>query len=192
MIRQSAAQIRGLLHRFGMEERAVAAVEFALILPLLLVLYCGSLETSSLFIADRHINNVSATMGDLVSQWDPADGPITNATIAGYFASSQSLMYPLDNTALKQVVSCVQVNADGTTKVIWSKAYNGGTARTVDASYPLAASKMMNQVARGGYIIASETYYGYRPLMGQVLSNPYNLYSENLYVPRYGLLITAS
>lgn len=186
------SKFRSLAARFAGEERAVAAVEFALIVPFLMTLYFGSLEASALFTADRRVNTVSATMGDLVSQWDPDDGAISSATISGYFASAQSLMYPMTTTGLKQVITCVQVNADGTTKVLWSKAYNGGTARTVNATYPLAAGTMLNQVARSKWIIAAETYYPYKPLLGQVFAVSVNLYRENLYLPRYNALISAS
>ncbi len=194
--------MRALIHRlsaklaaFRREERAVAAVEFALIVPFLLTLYFGSMEASSLFVADRSVNTVSATVGDLVSQWDSDDGSIPVATMDAYFASAAPLMFPLSTTGLKQVVTCIQVNADGTTKVIWSKASgSGATARAVDSSYPLPAAQTMNAVARGGYLIASEAYYSYLPVLGQVFTTTLNLYRENIYMPRFGPteLITVS
>jgi Flp pilus assembly protein TadG len=179
--------IRRAVHRFGLNDQAVAAVEFALIAPFLISLYFGSMEASALFTADRRVNTISATIGDLVSQWDPDDGTLSvSTTLADYFAASQALIFPMSTTGLKQVVTYVQVKSDGTTVIIWSKAYNGGTARTVGASYPLASTKMMNQVARSGYIIAAETYYSYKPLMGVVFPTSINLYHENIYLPRFG------
>jgi hypothetical protein len=86
----------------------------------------------------------------------------------------------------------VQVLADGTTKVVWSRGYNGGTPRVVNQPYPLAATTQMNKVARGGYIIASETLYPFRPLLAQVFNQTYNLRKENLYMPRFGALISVS
>jgi Flp pilus assembly protein TadG len=185
-------RIRAQIRRFSRNEKAAAAVEFALIMPFLLSLYFGSMEASALFTADRRVNTISASMGDLVAQWDDDDGAIPVAVMNDYFSASQALIYPMTTTSLKQVVTCVQVLADGTTKIIWSRGYNGGTARTANTAYPLPASKMMNQVARGGYIIAAETYYTYKPLLGVIFTPALNLYHENLYMPRFGALISAS
>jgi Flp pilus assembly protein TadG len=178
--------------RFRRDDKAIAAVEFALIFPFLLTLYFGSIEASALFAADRRVNTISATMGDLVAQWDDDDGAIPVATMNDYFAASQGLIYPMASGTLKQVVSCVRVLADGTTQVVWSRGYNGGTARTANTPYPLASSTRMNQVARGGYVIASETWYSYSPLLSQVFYSPFPLFHENIYLPRFGALITAA
>ncbi|MEO6394615.1 MAG: TadE/TadG family type IV pilus assembly protein [Devosia sp.] len=189
--------MRTLVHRlceriasFRRDDKAVAAVEFALIVPFLLTLYFGSMEASALFTADRRVNTISATMGDLISQWDDDDGAIPVATMNDYFAASTALIYPMSTTGLKIVVTCVQVLADGTTKVVWSKGYNGGVAKVVNTSY--AITTQMNQVARGGYLIAAQTYYSYKPMLAQVFTTSVNLYHENLYIPRFGALISAS
>lgn len=187
MIAKLAARIAAIAGHFRRHEGATAAVEFALIVPFLMSLYFGSMEASALFTADRRVNTISATIGDLISQWDPDDGALPQATtLTDYFAASQALIYPMPTTGLKQVVTYVQVKSDGTTVIIWSKGYNGGTPRVVGNAYPLTATKMMNQVARGGYIIAAEVYYPYKPLLAQVFKTTVNLYHENIYLPRFG------
>jgi hypothetical protein len=50
----------------------------------------------------------------------------------------------------------------------------------------------MNKVARGSYVIASETFYPFRPLLAQVFNQTYDLQHENLYMPRFGALISAA
>lgn len=187
MMNTAMTHIREFLARFRAADDAVAAVEFALVLPLLLLLYFGSIEASSLYIADRRVNTISATIGDLVSQWDDGDGEMSRDRFDDYLAASISLIYPMSTTGLEIVVTCVQVLSDGTTKVVWSEPYNGGTARVANSSYTL--TPQMNQAARGGYIIASETSYSYLPLLGVVFETEVNLYHENLYLPRFGGLI---
>jgi len=172
---------------FGRREEGVAAVEFALILPFLLALYFGSMEASALFTADKRVNSISATVGDLISQWDPNDGKLPTSTLNDYFGASTGLITPYSSVGVKIVVSLVEVKSDGTTKVLWSQGYGGGTARTVGTTYAsLASSSTMNQVARGGCVVASETSYSYKPVLGQVFTTALNLAHTNYFLPRYG------
>jgi len=176
-------RIRG----FGRNERAVAAVEFALIMPFLLSLYFGSMEASALFTVDKRVNTISATMGDLIAQWDPDDGTIPAATLTTYFAAATGLINPYSSSGVKQVISLVFVKSDGTTKVLWSTESGGGTTRTVGAAYtPLSTTSMTDTVARGGCIVAAETSYSYKPLLGQVFKSALNLAHTNYFIPRYG------
>lgn len=168
-------------------DEGVAAVEFALVMPFLLALYFGSMEASALFTADKRVNSISATVGDLVSQWDPKDGKIPSTTMTDYFDASAGLITPYSATGVKIVVTLVEVKANGTTKVLWSQGYGGGTAWTVNAAYtPLTSGSQMNQVARGGCIVAAETSYSYKPVLGQVFTTALNLAHTNYFLPRYG------
>jgi len=180
-----------IIRRFGRNERGAAAVEFALITPFLLALYLGSMEASALFTVDKRVNTISATVGDLVAQWDPNSTPLdttaTGNTLSTYFAAATGIMPPYPTTGLKQVVSLIFVKSDGTTKVIWSKASSGATARTQGSSFSaLGASTTTNNVARGGCIIASEVSYSYKPLLGAVFTSALNLSHVNYFIPRYG------
>jgi len=185
--------MRTLLKKFRAfrgNERGVAAVEFALIMPFMLALYLGSMEASALFTADKRINTISATVGDLVSQWDPNSSPpgIPQATLTGYFNASRAIITPYSSTGVKQVVSLIFVGTNGATKVLWSVANGtGATARTLNVPFsPLATGSTTDIVARGGCIIAAETQYSYRPLLGQVFTTALNLYHINYFIPRYG------
>jgi Flp pilus assembly protein TadG len=180
-----------LLRRFGRHEEGVAAVEFALILPFLLSLYFGSIEAAALFTADKRVNTISATVGDLVGQWDPGDGDIddvsTTGTLATYFSASKGIIAPYASAGVKQVISLIFVATDGTTKVLWSKASGGGTVRTVGQPYtPLVTTSMTDQVAQGGCIIAAEASYSYKPILGQVFTTALNLSHTNYFIPRFG------
>ncbi len=57
-------RIRG----FSRDTRGVAAVEFALILPLLLLLYIGSVEATLLYTTDRGVATIASTVADLVAR----------------------------------------------------------------------------------------------------------------------------
>ncbi|MEO8757587.1 MAG: TadE/TadG family type IV pilus assembly protein [Devosia sp.] len=180
--------LTSLFRRFSRDNEGVAAVEFALIMPVLLALYFGSMEASVLFTADKRVNTISATVGDLVAQWNPDDGTIPTATMATYFSAATGIIAPYSSAGVKQVVSLIFVKSDGTTKVLWSSASGtGATARTINQPYtPLVTTSMTDQVSRGGCVVAAETIYPYKPLFGQVFKTPLNLSHTNYFVPRYG------
>lgn len=192
MIRAAIENAVLTLRRFRDEQEAVAAVEFALIVPFMITLYFGSIEAAALYTVDRRVSSISSTIGDLFAQWDPDDGKITTTTTStwtDYLNASTGIMTPYSTTGLKIVVSFVQVKNDGTTKVLWSKANSAGTAKTVGNSYgdtSIAASTNMNTVSRGGCVIAAEVSYSYLPILGQVFKTALSLKHTNYFLPRFG------
>jgi Flp pilus assembly protein TadG len=185
VLRQSLTALVATLKRFRAEQRAVAAVEFALTVPLLLLLYVGSTELSEAITVDRHLTTVSGTTGDLVAQ---AKSTLSRSLLNDYFVASQKIMLPFSSTPLKQVISCISVDANGVTKVLWSEVFNGGTARVVNATYPLPTE--MIAISKGSYVIVSEASYIYTPIVGTVFTANIPLYHENFYLPRFGDKIT--
>lgn len=183
------------LRQFRVVEQGAAAVEFALILPIMLVLYIGSVEASALISMDRRVQQIAGTLGDLVARSDTA---ISAAILQDYFKAAGGLMTPYQTTDLRQVVSQIQVNADGTTKVIWSKQYlNGvygqatGTAHATNSTtYKL--DDEIKVIAKGSYVIVSEVNYSYLPLYGIIFKQPIMLYRENFFMPRFGGTITVN
>lgn len=181
-------RLHRLLRRFGGDGQGVAAVEFALIFPLLIFLYFGSIEAAALFTVDKRINSLSSTVGDLVSQWDPGDGDLTTSTMNDYMAASTGILSPYPSAGLQIVVTLVKVgSSDGTTTVLWSKANAAGTAKTPGNSYSgLPASSAMNQLSRGGCVVAAEVSYSYLPMLAQVFKTALTLKHTTYFLPRFG------
>lgn len=186
MTRRARHHLIVLLRRFGRRDRGAAVVEFALILPVLLLLFVGSIEASTLITVDRRLNVISGTVGDLVARWDPAEAAtIPTNTLLDYFKAAEGIIIPYPTAGLEQVVSIIKVDSDGTTKVKWSCGYNGGAARTTDSAYTALPPKM-NELARGpGWVVASETAYSYTPVIGIVFQDALGLTSESFYLPRF-------
>ena len=57
-----------LVARFGGDERGISAVEFALLLPLMVTLYLGTVEVSQGVAIDRKVTLTARTVADLASQ----------------------------------------------------------------------------------------------------------------------------
>lgn len=172
------------LKQFRDDIRAVAAVEFALIVPLLIGLYLGTIEAATLYSADHKVATVASTMADLVSR---EKGEIKASALASYFTAASSIMHPYSTTGLVQTVSLLTIDTDGVAKVKWSRADGAPAGRTVDSIYPLAADTEINVLARGagGWLVASEIEYPHQPIVGFVLSGTINLRHVQYYLPRF-------
>jgi Flp pilus assembly protein TadG len=179
-----------IVHRFRDEDRAVAAVEFTLIVPFLIFLYFGSMEAAALFTVDKRVSSISSTIGDLVAQWDPGDGDLTTGTggkLTDYMNAATGILAPYPTSGLQIVITLVQVKNDGSTKILWSRANSGGVAKTAGNPYTgLGSTTEMNKVSKGGCIVAAEVQYSYLAVLGQVFDTPMNFKHTNYFLPRFG------
>ena len=181
--------LKRLLRRFAKAQGGVAAVEFALIVPFMLIVYLGTTEAGALITMDRKVQSVAGAVGDLVAR---ENGTISGATLQDYFQASSGIMTPYTTTNIKQIVTSVKVKVDGTTEVAWSREYLNGVM-SVGTTYPqnqpygrATAMASMTDIAKGSYVIVSEASYSYKPLYGFVFDQAVNLYRQSFYVPRFG------
>jgi Flp pilus assembly protein TadG len=157
------------------DERGVSAVEFALLLPLMVSLYLGAVELSQGIAADRKVTLTARTICDLVSQVSSINtADMTNALNA---ASAVMAPYPVSN--LKGTVSSVKIDANGNATIDWSKSLNG-TARSTGATVTLPSALVVN----GSYLIWSEVQYSYKPVIGAVVTGTMTLKDQIYMRPR--------
>ena len=175
------------LRSFGRREDGTAAVEFALVLPIMLLLYIGSIEISLLISMDRKLQSVTGALGDLVAR---SDTTIAEAVLDDYFKAASGIMTPHPVADLYQTVTQVKVDEDGeTATVVWSREYHAGdlsvgTEHLEGASFVLPLA--MREIAKDSYVIVAEGSYAYPPLYGFAFQTTVNLYRENFFMPRFG------
>src|SRR4249920_1346283 len=85
------------------DERGVSAVEFAMLLPLMLTLYLGAVEVSQGIGADRKVTLTARTICDLVSQVSS----IGNSDMTNALNASAAVMAPFPTGNLKVTVTSV-------------------------------------------------------------------------------------
>jgi Flp pilus assembly protein TadG len=175
--------IRRKLRFFLEAQRGAAAVEFTLVVPLMLLLYIASLELSQAITVDRRVTTVVGTVGDLVAR---SKDNITSCDLTDYFTAAQSIMRPFSATGLEQVITQLQVDEDGVATVKWSVGFNGGTAHVVGDPFPITDVPEMANIAKDSYLIVAESSYSYLPLLGLFFKTAFPLYHRNYYLPRFG------
>src|ERR1700753_39497 len=115
-------------HRLVRDRSGIAAVEFAMILPVMLVLLFGTVEFSSGVEVDRKVNLIAHTLSDLTSQ-SPTTG-ISDTELGFFFSAGATILLPYSSSPLNQVIPELYIDpASGNAYVQWSKPFQGGVAR---------------------------------------------------------------
>lgn len=178
-VHRSAAAIRAgrrAIARFGDDLAGLSAVEFALVLPIMLTLYLGGVELSDALTINRKVTHVTSTLGDLVAQ----SKTITDSDIEDIFNAAESIITPYDVNALKMVVSGIEIDEDGIATVAWSDSRNM-TALTVNSVYSDLPSGVKQP---NTFLVAAKATYDYTPMIGYVLTGTYNLHDQFYLRPR--------
>ncbi|MEA2978034.1 MAG: hypothetical protein QOF19_3554 [Alphaproteobacteria bacterium] len=169
-----------LMRRFVRETGGVSAVEFALVLPLMLTLYLGSVEVSQAISASRKVTLVSRAVADLTSQ---ASTNITSADMTNMLNASSAIVSPLAAANLKVTVSCVGVNATGAATVKWSETLNG-TKRPTGSAVTLPVDDKGQAIWKNTQLLWSEAQYSYTPAIGYVITGTMTLKDQMYMSPR--------
>lgn len=163
------------LQRFLRNTKGASAVEFALILPFLLILYLGGIEISQAVAVSRKATLVSRTISDLVAQ--NSTETITTAELNSIFAAANAVMAPYPTDPVKITVSSVGIDASGSAKVEWSRQKNSTQrAKNQPITLPTPAMAVANST-----LIMAEVKYLYTPTFGSAFIDPINL-SETIYM----------
>lgn len=168
-------QLRRRMRRLSRDRRGVSAVEFAMILPLMITLYLGGVEVTQGVTIDRKNTMVTRAIGDLVSQ----GVNISNAEMNGIFEAARAVVSPYPNANLKMIVSSVEINGQGQARISWSEARNA-TARAVGT--PVTLPQGLN--IANTTLIWAESEYSYTPAIGYMITGTMPLKDQIYMRPR--------
>tara|TARA_R110002126_G_scaffold156252_16_gene303589 strand:+ start:502 stop:1131 length:630 start_codon:yes stop_codon:yes gene_type:complete len=97
-------------------ERGVGAVEFALLVPVLLILYVGSLEISVAMSVNKKLTKASAVATDIISQSTSTD----QGSLQEMLGVAKSVIAPFDADNLDFEVIGIKIDNSGVSTIAWS------------------------------------------------------------------------
>jgi Flp pilus assembly protein TadG len=162
--------------KFVRDRGGLAAVEFALTLPFLLLIYFGGVELTQGVMLNRQVALTSTTIATIVSQYTTISA---STQLSDILAASTQILAPYGSGTPKVVVSLVTIDANGNATVTWSQTLNG-TARVAGAPVTVPVDLDIANTT----LIWSETTYAYAPVFDFMGVGPFNLYASIYMVPR--------
>jgi Flp pilus assembly protein TadG len=171
---------------FLKDERGVTAIEFALVLPVVLLILLGCFEVPRYVLIVQKLSRTSSGVADLVAQ---ADEPLLRKQLIDIFAAGKTMMQPYDVvTKGKIYVSSINNPSGAGVALTWQRD-NGGTGPaskiTSGASIPAALAPASNEE-----VLAAEVYFTYQPVLSTLIYSGSTLYRVSYTRPRNKNLIT--
>lgn len=173
-------RLRARLRAFARAEGGVSAIEFAMLLPVMLTMYIGAVELSHGLTIDRRVTSVASAVADLTAQVEEVD----DDTVQDIFEASSSIMTPYPVNPLSIVLTSVVADEDNKTTVAWSEARND-TAREEgsDVTLPEGLTQPFSSV------IVAEVSYTYNPPAGEYVTGSVTLNDTFYLRPRRSLRV---
>lgn len=181
-IQNIPARLAAVFTRFRTATHGIAAVEFALILPFMALMYLGGFEVTQEIAVKRQVALTASTVATIVTQYSSISA---SQTMPGILAASSTVMTPYSAANTIVTVSCITINNSGKATIAWSQSLNG-TARTVGATVTLPAALDVANTS----VILGETSYAYTPVIDYMHLGTITLYSSVYMLPRQPGTIT--
>lgn len=165
MTGSAASTLANRLKRLKSDRRGVAAVEFALLLPFLLILLIGMAETVSALNHDRKVSQVASSVTDLVAQAET----LSSSDITDIMRAASEIMKPYSDAPLDVIVASVTFDENGDPEVDWSRNKSGGSPWAAGSAPPIDFPEAISTA--GTSLVVGQASYDYVPMFATLLQN---------------------
>lgn len=158
-------------NRFWSDRRGIAAVEFALIMPILLIMYFLTMEASQAIETSKKVSRIGSMVADLVTQ----QTSVVKADVDAIMQIGTVTLRPYSRSTPTITITAIQVSADGTRAlVVWSRKLVSGVASAGAAATTETTVPATLKVA-GTFLIRVESNLGYIPVIAWSASSQQKL-----------------
>ncbi|MEJ0065762.1 MAG: TadE/TadG family type IV pilus assembly protein [Caulobacteraceae bacterium] len=161
----------------------VAAIEFALVIPLVIIVYAGGFEIVQAATVNRKLTDTTVQLANVTTQYTSVALPDLNA-ISG--ASSQ-IMAPYPTSSLTIVVSEIYTDTNSHGFVKWSQGYG---APCLPTNSPVTLPPGF--ASASSFYVLVQTTYSYAPTIGGAFVHTIPMTDQIFMVPRQSPSIPAT
>jgi len=166
------------LKRFARDRNGAAAVEFALTIPVMILLYYGMVEATQALLVNRRASYIATAVGDLVTQ----SAQVRESDVADIFKVSSAVMKPFPTSALGMRITSIQFDNSGVASIAWTRS--SGTIPAMDLSTIDPKLKVPNTA-----LVRAETRYTYSTPFQKMMPGVFTFKHKMDLRPRSGVAI---
>lgn len=178
------------LCRFGRPcDQGNVVVEFALALPVLLLMLLASAELGRFVLLNQKIDRVAITMSDLVARAET----INETELDDIFNAAAHVAEPFDLNGSGRVIISSVTNADGEGATIaWQRSGGGSFIKVSEVGAEGETADLPGDFAvrEGETAIVSEVFFDFEPFLSEIIVSPRVVYRRAHHRPRLGTLDT--
>ena len=185
------------VRKFSTDADAVAAIEFAVVVPFMLLLYVGGIELGDGMAINVKVSATAHSVTDMVTQ----NTSLSTAQMQNILTGATAIIAPYPfigssgSSLLSVTVSEISSDANGNLTLQWSQSYNGtsfGPGRTSLTNLTVPTSlngtvgnknNLNNQNDQISFIVG-EVSYAFTPNLGYTISGTVNLQDTYWLFPR--------
>ncbi|PCK79833.1 TadE/TadG family type IV pilus assembly protein [Rhizobium sophoriradicis] len=145
------------------ERQGAGAIEFAILFPVLVMLYIGAFEITIGLSVSKRATRAAGSIADLVTQQQS----VTKSTLAEMRSVATAIFVPYNSSSLTLKITGITVDASANAKVLWSWAQDGSVPYAKNAGVSDIPSDMKTA---NSFLVRSE------------LSIPYTMF---LFAPNF-------
>jgi len=166
------ARIERLRRRFFLSTRGVAAIEFAMIAPVLAILFLASFDGGRAIAIYMKVRSATYTLDSIANQYTT----IAATDMSDIVGATSVVLAPYSSSPIKVTVTQIAISNKSKATVAWSYSLNG-TAHTKGAAIAIPAALK----TKSSYLMFGEVSYTFTPLFGYFTAGTIT-FSDNLYV----------
>jgi Flp pilus assembly protein TadG len=103
------------------DRKGAGAIEFAILFPVLIMLYIGAFEITIGLSVSKRVTRAAGTVADLITQQQS----VTKSALAQMPSVATAIFVPYNSTALTMKITGITIDASANAKVLWSWARDG-------------------------------------------------------------------
>jgi Flp pilus assembly protein TadG len=157
--------LRRRLRAFAADEAGVSAVEFALLLPVMLLLYAGCAELTTALAIDRKTTRAASTLTDLLAQ--DAQSLLTgtasayNSAVTSIMAASKAVLEPYSTTNAKLILAVINIQS-ATKQTVSQCNQSNDSCPTIGSSLATSSPYWVpSAIASSGQVVVGRVQYTY-------------------------------
>jgi Flp pilus assembly protein TadG len=172
--------LTSICHRFVASTRAVAAIEFGLILPTLVLMFLASFDAGNAIAIYMKVRAATYALGAITNQYTT----IQSTDMTSITGATSAILAPYSSTPTIVIITQVKATSATAATVSWSYSPTSGSALTQGSSVtnlPANLAKNSCNNTYPCYLVYAQVSYVFTPTFGYFISGTLKL-ADSLYV----------